>query len=257
MRKNLGILFLIVALAMLNACSSSKTSESESPDELPPAEEVSTDEVPLAMEDPEQQEVAEPSTEPPVETAVAPPVQEATPESPTPTVETVQYTVQEGETLMKIAFETYGDLYKWKSIFEANKEKITDPNSIPKGTIITLEKPETPFVIERSGEKYLIKLGDTLVKISDDIYGTSAKWRRLWQNNRQLIKDPNKIFAGFYLYYTMTPGDQQEADQLKQQLKPAPLANSAPQVPENTLQPMGVTTEEAGAERTPATGTGQ
>ncbi len=55
--------------------------------------------------------------------------------------------------------------------------------------------------IERNGERYLIKRGDTLGTISGDVYGTRAKWKKLWENNRQLIKDPNKIYAGFSLYY--------------------------------------------------------
>jgi len=55
--------------------------------------------------------------------------------------------------------------------------------------------------IERNGEKYLIKVGDTLGLISNEVYGTKAKWKKLWENNRQLIKNPNRIFAGFNLYY--------------------------------------------------------
>ena len=41
----------------------------------------------------------------------------------------------------------------------------------------------------------------TLGSISHTVYGSTRKWKKLWENNRQLIKDPNKIYAGFYLYY--------------------------------------------------------
>jgi len=138
------------------------------------------------------------------------------------------YQVQAGDTLMKIAFETYGDLYQWKKIFEWNRDKISDPNAVPPGVSLKLEKPSSPIAIDRNGDKYLIKVGDTLGTISDDLYGTKAKWRKLWENNRQLIKDPNRIFAGFYLYYTMTPDEQNESDQLKQQRNatPPPLAGA-------------------------------
>jgi len=133
--------------------------------------------------------------------------------------------VQEGDTLMKIAFETYGDLYQWRRIYEGNKDKINDPNAVPKGTVIKVERPATAVAIDRNGEKYLIKNGDTLGKISGSVYGTESKWRKIWENNRQLIRDPNKIFAGFYLYYVVGPEDQQTA--------PAPLAGgeAAPAAP--------------------------
>lgn len=120
------------------------------------------------------------------------------------------YRVRRGDTLMKIAFETYGDLYRWKDLFEANRDVISNPNSLPPGKTIKFEKPSTPVEIQRNGEKYLIKLGDTLGTISNDVYGTQKKWRRIYKNNRAMIKDPNKIFAGFTLYYPFT--DQDKAD---------------------------------------------
>lgn len=147
------------------------------------------------------------------------------------------YTVQTGDTLMKIAFETYGDLYKWKSIYEANRGKIKNPNAIPAGTVLNIEKPANPVSIERNGDKYVIKKGDTLGKIAYDIYGTKKKWKKIWENNKQLIKNPNRIFAGLDLYYSITPEEKQEADRLRQQSPSAPsvqtppLANSAPPVP--------------------------
>lgn len=134
-----------------------------------------------------------------------------------------EYTVQSGDTLMKIAFETYGDLYKWRQIYEANRDKIKDANSIPKGTVLKIEKPSSPVTIDKNGEQYLIKKGDTLGTISYEVYGTTGKWKKIWKNNRQLIKDPNRIFAGFFLYYTITPKEREEADRLKQQ-NPAPTA---------------------------------
>ena len=110
------------------------------------------------------------------------------------------YTVQKGDTLMKIAFEQYGDLYRWKEILEANRERIPDPNHVPPGTHLNLAGAGTT-TIERNGDRYLIKHGDTLGKISKSLYGNTHKWKHLWENNRQLIKNPNKIYAGFYLYY--------------------------------------------------------
>jgi len=110
------------------------------------------------------------------------------------------YVVQKGETLMKIAYSNYGDVYKWKKIYNDNQDVLKDPNFVSAGVTLKLEKTSAPF-FQTNGEKYLIKNGDTLGKISNKIYGTNKKWRDLWENNKQLIRDPNKIYAGFHLFY--------------------------------------------------------
>ncbi len=47
--------------------------------------------------------------------------------------ETKTYTVQSGDTLSKIAKEHYGDANKYMVIFEANRDKLSDPNKIQPG----------------------------------------------------------------------------------------------------------------------------
>ncbi|NUM88254.1 MAG: hypothetical protein HUU37_03530, partial [Bdellovibrionales bacterium] len=41
----------------------------------------------------------------------------------------------------------------------------------------------------------------------------AAKWRKLQKFNNKLIKDPNRIFAGFTLWYDITPKELAEAEQ--------------------------------------------
>jgi hypothetical protein len=137
------------------------------------------------------------------------------------------YAVRQGDTLMKIAFATYGDVYKWKSIYEANKDKISNPNSIPKGIVIKVERPSTPVSVERNGEKYLIKNGDTLGKISNNLYGSPSKWKKLWEYNKQLVQNPNKIFSGFYLYY-LANADEMHASEPEAAVGAVNSAASAP-----------------------------
>ena len=114
--------------------------------------------------------------------------------------EVKQYKVKSGDTLMKIAFESYGDLYRWKDIYDGNRNVMKSPTDLAPGTMLTLSGAGA-VTIERNGDRYLIKKGDTLGLISNDVYGTKAKWKKLWENNRQLIKNPNRIYAGFNLYY--------------------------------------------------------
>ncbi len=45
---------------------------------------------------------------------------------------------------------------------------------------------------------YVVKRGETLSEISakPEIYGTSKKWKKIYEANQDKIKDPNKIKAG-------------------------------------------------------------
>lgn len=263
--------FLILGLvAGLVGCSSGGKDDQEIgeavPDEIPVTE-ADTDAFPMDdLENPEGSldaatddllASAPPIEEAPVAEELAQPTEvypTEAPPAPAPVDYSASgefdfYTVRSGDTLMKIAFEYYGDIYQWRRVYEMNRDKIPNANSVPPGTVLKVERPATPVVIERNGESYMIKDGDTLGSISYDIYGTNSKWRRLWENNRQLIKDPNKIYAGFYLYYIMTEQDRQE----KGQFSPDPLANQAQGVrTPSAVDPEPVSAQDAPAVEEPA-----
>ena len=48
------------------------------------------------------------------------------------------YTVVKGDTLSKIAREYYGDANQWRRIYEANKERIKNPDLIQPGWVLTI-----------------------------------------------------------------------------------------------------------------------
>jgi len=52
----------------------------------------------------------------------------------------VKYTVQRGDSLSKIAQQQYGDGKKWKAIFEANRDQISNPDLIHPGQVLTIPK---------------------------------------------------------------------------------------------------------------------
>jgi LysM repeat protein len=217
--KTSTLIFGLMLTLGLNACSSSKTKEADETEVIVPALDAGTDAVPQPeIEPPAEAEQAldtPPAIEAPAEPEATPPIPDPAPFQASAAdvgSHSEDYTVQAGDTLMKIAFEVYGDIYKWKAIYEANKDKISNPNAIPNGVVLKVEKPATPVAIDRNGEKYLIKKGDTLGKISDTLYGTPSKWKQIWEHNKQLIQDPNRIFAGFYLYYLSKIGQVQKTD---------------------------------------------
>lgn len=108
------------------------------------------------------------------------------------------YKVHKGETLMQIAFKIYGDTGKWKELKQMNSDI-----KFPLRTNMTLKytAPEKEFVWNPEGTPYMIKNGETLGTISNSVYQTPKKWKKLWENNKPLIKNPNVIYAGFTLYY--------------------------------------------------------
>lgn len=107
------------------------------------------------------------------------------------------YKVQKGDTMMMIAFKIYGDYRKWKDMKEWNK----DVRKIGEGVELKYMVPEQKFGWQPSGLPYLIKTADTLGTISHEKYGTTRKWKSIYENNRPLIRNPNLIFAGFTIYY--------------------------------------------------------
>ncbi len=45
-------------------------------------------------------------------------------------------------------------------------------------------------------EYYTIQKGDTLWKIAEKFYGNGAKYTKIVEDNKEVIKDPDKIFPG-------------------------------------------------------------
>lgn len=111
------------------------------------------------------------------------------------------YQVQNNETLMMIAFKLYGDYGKWKELANYNRDALKGSTVVNSGMNLKYIAPAEEFVWNPDGLPYLIRTGDTLGVISKSVYQTPKKWKMIWDNNRPLIKDPNKIFAGFTLYY--------------------------------------------------------
>ncbi len=116
----------------------------------------------------------------------------------------ITYVTRKGDTLMKISFKTLGSVYRWKEIYRRNKSKLPKPSAVPGGVALKIDTAGAVRV-SKNGLPYLIKRRDTLWKISENVYRTPWKWSSIWKNNRELIHDPNWIYAGFNLYYRPQP----------------------------------------------------
>lgn len=130
---------------------------------------------------------------------------------------TEQYRVKAGDTLMKIAFTIYGDIDRWKDLRDWNQAAIKNASHLKVGTKLTYETPLQPFNAQELSHSYLIKQGDTLAGIADEVYGRKMKYRKLQRYNQKLIKNPNRIFAGFTIFYDITDKELAEAEMRRQE----------------------------------------
>ncbi|OGK14688.1 hypothetical protein A3C98_03630 [Candidatus Roizmanbacteria bacterium RIFCSPHIGHO2_02_FULL_37_15] len=112
------------------------------------------------------------------------------------------YKVKQGDNLWKIAENTYGSGYNFVDIVKANN--IANPNIILVGQVIALpqvaakastkiQPTKTPSVKATfKGDKYTVKQGDHLWKISLEAYGDAYAWTKIAATNK--LKNPDLIF---------------------------------------------------------------
>lgn len=53
-----------------------------------------------------------------------------------------------------------------------------------------------PRNITPAGKTYTVVKGDSLSKIAKREYGNANEWKRIYEANRDILKDPDKIYPG-------------------------------------------------------------
>ena len=115
------------------------------------------------------------------------------------------YVVQKGDTLWDISKKFYRTGTKYKSIYEANRDKLSSLNmhlkpgmklSIP-GQGIQKQPTAREYPLEhitpQGGTYYTVKKGDSLEKISLKFYKSRSKYRIIFQANRDKLTTPETI----------------------------------------------------------------
>ena len=131
--------------------------------------------------------------------------------------------VKSGDSLSKLSKKYYGDFEHWKQILNANKNTLKGSTNILVGQRLkippqnnslatknkkkndlkenkrkvlsakTVQKKETE---ETKSTTYRIKRGDTLFKIALYHYKDAEKWRKIFNANKNVLKNSNYIPAG-------------------------------------------------------------
>jgi nucleoid-associated protein YgaU len=81
-------------------------------------------------------------------------------------------------------------------IFDRPEEKKKNPkadfSNVQSGSSSTAPSPAT----SATTKTYVVKKGDSLSKIAKESYGDANEWRKIYEANRDAIKDPDLIYPG-------------------------------------------------------------
>ena len=79
-----------------------------------------------------------------------------------------------------------------EEVFEEEAEDFSAPPARPARSVPQQMSPKP----EAAASTYTVKPGDTLEKIAAKVYSNGSHWRTIYQANRNVLKSPNRIYAG-------------------------------------------------------------
>jgi len=81
----------------------------------------------------------------------------------------------------------------------ASEEKI-QPAAKQAPVVTAKATTPTPAKVEKAaGQQYIVKPGDTLARLSQQFYDSAYKWEKIYEANKDQVKNPNYIFIGMKL----------------------------------------------------------
>ena len=81
-------------------------------------------------------------------------------------------------------------------IFKDDKDKNQPKahfSNVQSGSSSTAPAPAQPAA---AGKTYVVQKGDSLSKIAKDEYGNANDWHKIFEANRDIIKDPDLMYPG-------------------------------------------------------------
>ena len=80
-----------------------------------------------------------------------------------------------------------------------DKKKKADFSNVAAGSSSTAPPADTPATTPTTSDverTYTVVAGDTLSKIAKREYGDASKWQRIYEANKDTIKNPDLIYPG-------------------------------------------------------------
>lgn len=109
-------------------------------------------------------------------------------------------TLEMGERRLKRTTQVIEIEFGPKAKLEKTRQKLVEPEgiSVPEVPLVQAPVSETApvFGITPKIEEYKVKKGDTLQKISLSFYGTTKKWTKIYEANKDKLSGPDKIYPG-------------------------------------------------------------
>lgn len=110
-------------------------------------------------------------------------------------------------TTRVVEVELYSPIKFERAPKAKTREKTAEPSEdkrlwgnrgfITESTTPEIAEPASgPGVSATKIEKYVVEKGDTLQKISRRFYGTTKRWNKIFQANKDKLKAPDKIYPG-------------------------------------------------------------
>ena len=129
------------------------------------------------------------------------------------TKEEVTHKVMPNDSLSNLSKEYYGDMSKWREIFNANKDKIANPDTLRVGVVLIIpditasreEKKKTSEVssatesVKQSSSTsrtHKVRTGDTLYKLAKKYYDDYSMWDKIYDANEDTIQSKNSLKVG-------------------------------------------------------------
>jgi len=137
---------------------------------------------------------------------------------------TGRHVVQEDEWLAVLARRYYNDLNMWPRIWLANRDRLSNPDSVEVGVALRIPTPDDlsndrPDIVNRllqqhrnggrsadrtagdggTSRTHRVESAEWLARLSRTYYGTLYCWPVIWDANREILESPDRVQPGTVL----------------------------------------------------------